>query len=288
MSSVHEYINGTFPVDGRYFSDLTQEEKENFLKYEVAIIDLDLPQDDPTIIEIFKRLNRTFYALSAIEKLSTEYGSSEYMLVAKMLCGELQNDVDETPAMKIKNVAPELKREDPNISEDFFEWGNKQKIDAFLELILESPIFTKYEIQRQVHLAYTLNLMSTIVFENFYNRNDRIEPYLDEYSEQFELKDNVVARLNNAANIFNNFRFAANSAWYSKSNAFSLTVALDLYSDGIAKASKKGLRDLKDELVGFLEAQPEDYALAAREAVNNTKQRILRHNAIAVIIERYL
>ena len=42
MNSIVEYIEGDFEVDGRKYNDLTATEKESFLKYEIAIIDLDL------------------------------------------------------------------------------------------------------------------------------------------------------------------------------------------------------------------------------------------------------
>src|SRR5438034_6514299 len=64
MNAIKEFIEGGFDVDGESYANLTPAQKEKFLKYEIAIIDLDLPQEHPTIIEIFKRLNRTFYALS--------------------------------------------------------------------------------------------------------------------------------------------------------------------------------------------------------------------------------
>ena len=87
MSTIKEFIEDKFSVDGSKYSQLSPIEKEIFLKYEIAIIDLDLQQEDPQIIEIFKRLNRTFYALSMIEKLSTEYRSSEFMLPRGTTCG---------------------------------------------------------------------------------------------------------------------------------------------------------------------------------------------------------
>jgi uncharacterized protein with ParB-like and HNH nuclease domain len=90
MSTIKEFIEDRFAADDKKYSQLTPEEKAVFLKYEIAIIDLDLEQDNPQVIEIFKRLNRTFYALSLIEKLSTEFGSSEFMLTAKLLSGELR------------------------------------------------------------------------------------------------------------------------------------------------------------------------------------------------------
>lgn len=125
MNAIIQFIDGEFAVDGKKYSGLTPQEKEDFLKYEVAIINLDLPQEDPKITEIFQRLNRTFYALSTIEKLANEFGSSEFMLVAKLLCGELKDENEEL------NVDPHLYRNDPNITQEFTNWGNDQDVTNY-------------------------------------------------------------------------------------------------------------------------------------------------------------
>jgi hypothetical protein len=282
MSTIVEYLSDKFEVEDRKYSDLTQIEKEEFLKFEIAIIDLDLPQSDPKIKEIFQRLNRTFYALSQIEKMSSEYASSEYMLVAKMMCGELRN-VDDPESDE--NIDPEIYKSDPNISKDFIEWGNAVDADEFIKFIAEGPIFTVYEIQRQVHLAYTLNLMSTIE-SDFYNRNEQLQPNLYTYSDEYSDKDDMVEKLNWAAKTVVDLKLPANSPWYSKSNAFTLLIALVRNFSAIKGASKAKIKLLSTALKAFLENPPEDYALAAREAVNNKRQRLDRNEAVEGIINQ--
>lgn len=276
MNAITEFIEGAYEVDGLSYADLSPKEKEKFLKYEIAIIDLDLSQDDPDIIEIFKRLNRTFYALSNIEKLSTEFGSSEFMLVAKLLCGELQGDSD----MK-HNVDRGLYRIDPNITEDFTEWANEQDISDYMKFVLESPIFTKYEISRQVHLMFTLNLMATSLF-GLYARNEQVVPHLDEHADDFAKKDDVINGLRKAARSYNRLKFATTSPWHSKSNAFSLFAIIERRYDELSNVATK---DMKNILVNFFRSMPEDYALAAREAVNNKKQRIFRDDCISDLLD---
>lgn len=280
MSTIVEFLSDKFEVEEKRYSDLTQTEKEEFLKFEIAIIDLDLPQTDPKIKEIFQRLNRTFYALSQIEKMSSEYASSEYMLVAKMLCGELR-DVDDPESDK--NINPELYKNDPNISREFIKWGNAVNVDEFIKFIVEGPIFTVYEIQRQVHLAYTLNLMSTIESE-FYNRNEQLQPNLFLNSDEYSGKDNIAEKLNWAAKIVADLKLPTSSPWYSKSNAFTLLIALVRNYPSIDGASKSKIKSLATSLKFFLENPPEDYALAAREAVNNKRQRLDRNDAVQEII----
>lgn len=276
MNAIREFVNDEFEVDGRYYSDLTKGEKENFLKYEVAIIDLDLAQDDQKILDIFTRLNRTFYALSTIEKLSTEYGSSEFMLVAKMLCGELQDE-----DAREQNIDSGLIGKDPNITKDFVVWGNKQQISEFQSLILDSPIFTKYEIARQVHLMFTLNLMATLLV-GVYARNEQIVPHLNTYADNFDARSELVNRLEKAAEVVNKLKLTNSSPWFSKSNIFSLIVSVDEVAE---KIPLKLGREFRQRFIDFLDNAPEDYSLAAREAVNNKRQRLLRNDYIKNIIE---
>ncbi|MDO8065643.1 DUF262 domain-containing protein [Janthinobacterium sp. SUN206] len=284
MNTIVEYLADKFEVDERKYSDLTQTEKEDFLKFEIAIIDLDLPQNDPKIKEIFQRLNRTFYALSQIEKISSEYASSEYMLVAKMMCGELRDLED---GSSDKNIDPDLYKSDPNISKNFIKWGNLVKADKFIKFIVEGPIFSVYEIQRQVHLAYTLNLISTIE-SDFYNRNEQLQPNLFNYADEYPNKDEVVNKLNWAAKIISDLKLPESSPWYSKSNAFTLLIALVRNFESIDGISKVKLRSLSTALKTFLETPPDDYALAAREAVNNKRQRMDRNDAVEDIINEAL
>jgi hypothetical protein len=256
MTTIKEFIEDRFPVDGHKYSDLKPSEKESFLKYEIAIIDLDLQQDDPQIIEIFKRLNRTFYALSTIEKLSTEYGSSEFMLVAKLLSGELKKFPDDDEL-----IAPDRHEYDPNITPTFTTWAGAQKINAYLRLVLESTIFTKYEVSRQVHLMFTLNIMATLI-DGYYARNDSATRFLDTRSDNFPEKQKVVERIERAA-----------AFWYSKSNAFTLLVTLGQFTDELEAVNFPALKRV---LLEFADNPPADYGLAAKEGVNNRKERLLR------------
>jgi hypothetical protein len=267
MTTIKEYLEDSFVVDGKRYSDLSLQEKEAFLKYEIAIIDLDLQQNDPQIIEIFKRLNRTFYALSTIEKLSTEFGSSEFMLVAKLLAGELRDDPDAD-----EMIAPDRHEYDPNVSPVFIDWAQGKRVKSYTRLILDSTIFTKYEISRQVHLMFTLNVMATCL-DGYYNRNESATRFLDSKAQNFPERDVVVAKIEAAAAYFNRLRFRAGSFWYNKSNAFTLLITLAEFH---AELERFDLSSLRLSLIHFGENPPSDYGLAAKEGVNNKKERVLR------------
>lgn len=276
MSTIREFLNNVFAVDGQCYKDLSQGEKEAFLKYEIALIDLDLEQSDPKIIEIFKRLNRTFYALSAIEKMSSEYGSSEFMLLAKLICGELRDE--ETPPGL--NVSPTRHKNDPNVSREFTDWANDTKIDSIVRVILEMADFSKYEVQRQVHLMFALNLMATFL-TGIYARNEQVQPLLDEYSEALPNRDELLFRLNAAADRVLKLKLPGDGPWYSKSNTFSLLVAVDEVGAAL-KATKPP--EVKKRLTQFFSALPDDYALAAKEAVNNKRERLLRNKYLVGLL----
>jgi hypothetical protein len=268
LTSIKQFVvDDAFEVDGRRFSQMTAAEKEEFLKYEVAVIDLDLSHDDAQVIEIFKRLNRTFYALSNIEKQATEFASSEFMLVAKLLCGELQDEAG------VHNVDPSFAAgEDPNVSPIFAKWANSTRIEAYRGYVLESEIFTKQEIARQVHLAYTLNVMSTALV-GFYNRNDAVRDHLELYAESFPERDELVERVNAAAKAIRSLRLKQKAFWYSKSNSFSL---LKVMYDYVPRLDRVDLKRLKGELEAFSKMPSAEYSLAAKEAVNNKRERTVR------------
>jgi hypothetical protein len=277
MSTIKEFIEDRFAADDKKYSQLTPEEKAVFLKYEIAIIDLDLEQDNPQVIEIFKRLNRTFYALSLIEKLSTEFGSSEFMLTAKLLSGELR----EGPGAE-DLIDPGRHEYDPNITPSFAEWAAKQEIHEYLKLVLESSVFTKYEVARQVHLMFTLNVMATGL-DGYYARNDGATRYIDARADSFPERQGLLEMIEEAAGFFNRLRFRANSFWYAKSNTFTLLMTLCEYR---SKLDKSVLIPLKTELTLFAENPPEDYALAAREGVNNRKERLVRATFVRGILTK--
>ena len=277
MTSIKQFIDGKIEVDGRTYMQLSSEEKERFLKYEIAVIDLDIANDDPRVIDIFTRLNRTFYSLTNIERISTEYASSEMILVAKLLAGELteiNSDFD--------NKDEDIMANDPNLTAEFVQWAKRQKLNNFHNWIIELPIFTKYEISRQVHLMFVLNVISTILV-GYYSRNEAITTLLEQYADALPEKDTIVQGLNEAASILVKARFSKDSYWFNKANSFSLILIL---YDFVIKGEIFDSRILKQELEIFEKDSLADYSLAAREAVNNKRERLLRKNYLEQIVLR--
>ncbi|RDF32196.1 DUF262 domain-containing protein, partial [Acinetobacter baumannii] len=69
--------------------DLDDIERTNFLKYEIAVIELDLENDDLQVQEIFERINRTANSLRGIEKQASHYATSDFMLTANLLSDQI-------------------------------------------------------------------------------------------------------------------------------------------------------------------------------------------------------
>ncbi len=267
MNSIIGYIDGEFSVDNKYFNDLSRQEKDNFLTYEIAIIELQLEANDNEIKEIFKRLNRTFYSLTNIERLSTEYAPSEMMLVAKLL---------------VKDIEPRLPREhsiDPTIPDSFISWAMKKKVIDFNKLILEGNIFTTYEVARKVPLQITLNILGTIE-RGFFVRNIPAE-MLDDYSDDYPDKEIVIERLERIAKFYLDMSFEPNSYWINKANFFSLII---FFYQNYELVLTRDPFDIKESLIRFEENLPDEYKLAAKEAVNNKKERITRNNYLTNLL----
>lgn len=270
MNAILEFLSGDLKVDGKYFSDLSSIEKEHFLKYEVPVIDLDLAEGDPEIIAVFTRLNRTFYSLSKIEKLATEYAPSEFMFVAKLLSNQVN----------LATESEEPLKKDPNVPEDLYLWSAKQKVKHFQNWLANTNIFSSYESSRKVPLMFTLNLMSTYI-GGFFNRNQLTETYLEALKEDFDDKNALIKDFEKIAKFILDLDLPENSYWYNKSNAFSLFMGL---STNVKKLSSINKLNLRKRLIDFENNIPKDYSLSAKEAVNNLKERGLRHDYVLTLI----
>jgi len=273
-NAIIDYVDNKFSAKGRYFRDLSPEEKSEFLKYEIAVVELDLDNDSPHVLEIFKRLNRTANSLTTIEKLASEYAPTEYMYVARLLA----NDTD--PQEVQADLEDEDWRIDPNLPPELIEWAKKKPISNFSELVNSLEVFSEREIARKVHLMYVLNIMSTIL-SGFFNRNERTSTLLEDYKDDFDGKDAVYDLTCSALATAKNLELEKHSFWAAKANFFSLLVA-------IAKRIETGqpidIQETRNNLMKYAAKPDDDYSLAAREAVNNKKERQLRNGYVASLL----
>lgn len=272
-NAILKFIKNEFPVKNRYFNELSPDEKNDFFKYEIALIELDLENDDPVVKEIFQRINRTSNSLTTIEKLASEYSTSEFLLVARLLCNSI--DINRKLSDDEGGEYSDFK-EDPNIPESFYVWANTKKVKAFQRLISNKKIYTAMDIQRKVHLMHVLNLMSTYLF-SFFNRNEKSFLALDELSINFDKKDELVDVFEERANLILKMRL--DNFWFKKANIFSLIIAL-----ATANLDDIAVEKLEENLNIFALNPGDEYKLAAAEAVNNKKERLFRHNAILQLV----
>lgn len=271
-NAIIEYIDDVFAVDGKLYSDLNDDQKSEFLKYEVAVIELDLENDDPKVQEIFQRINRTSNSLTSIEKMASEFSTSYYMLVAKLLSDQI--DLNKSNIDDFK--------EDPNIPEDFYQWARNKKVAKFVQLVTKKGVFTPREISRKVHLMHVLNIVSSLLV-GFYNRNEKTVENLNDYAEVFDEKDRIIEILEQSADLVLKLRLKNKSYFYNKANLYSLVVAV---ASALERGENVRVDTLKVELENFEADIPEDYKLAATEAVNSTRARQLRNTYISRIVQR--
>ncbi|WP_437884466.1 DUF262 domain-containing protein [Pseudomonas sp. LRF_L74] len=270
-NAIVDFIDGVFEIEGSHYQDLKDEEKSEFLKYEIAVIELDLENDDPKIIEIFQRINRTSNSLTSIEKASTQYSSSEFMCVGKLLTDELYFPDEAESELHI----------DPNIPDSFIKWATPKKVQKYRKLILDKRIFTARELSRKVHLMHTLNIMSTLI-AGYFNRNEKTNDLLDDYAYEFNEKDKIVDLIENAAKLILATKPSGKTYWLNKANIFTLIVCL---CQAIQENKKIAPEKLSEKLKEFEKNLPTDYKLAATEAVNGTRARALRGDYINKIIQ---
>lgn len=270
LTAIQDYVRGALTVDDQIFGDLDKNEKENFLKYQIPIIDLDIKHDEPLLKEVFHRLNRTFYALSTIEKQSTEFATSEMMIVAKVLCDQFFiYEEDKDGELTMRDI-------DPLISKDIVKKAKSLVVEKFQNLILNGEVFSSHEISRKVPLSFVLHLLATCTI-GWYNRNSGVRQLLDNDEFSFEHYSELSDRLEKIADFLLRAKLKSGSYWYNKANFFSLVILLNERFDELPTLKPTKFRTTLEKLEK--ELSPE-YLLAAKEAVNNKRERIIRHEAL--------
>ena len=272
-NAIIEFVDNKFELDGHFFKNLNEQEKTEFLKYEIAIVELDLENDDPLIKEVFARVNRTSNSLTTIEKLTSEYASTEYMFTARLLSGDIEfpGETDDEADWRI----------DPNTPQELYVWARTlSNSNIFSDEFIKLGVFSEREISRRVHVMYVLNIMSTVI-TGFFNRNERTMELLNDYSQNFPDKDLFVGIFAFVGALLRDLNIQSENFWTAKANFFSLSVAL---ANAVIERKTLDIAKTKQALSRFSENTPEDYALAAREAVNNKREREIRDKYVSKLL----
>lgn len=295
--AIVSYIDNDFSVDGRFFREFSEDEKSKFFKYEIPVCELDLLNDDKRVLEIFKRINRTSNSLTGIEKQASEYGASYYMLVCKLLTGQIlslteveniddfivnenESEEDDLTLDLAEVPSKENFRIDPNVPDDFITWAKTIDCTYYKSLINSPDIFTPLEISRKVNLQYTLNILTTYL-AGFYNRNKLVNNYLADYIDEFPQKNEIVSHFNRVAEFYIKLNLEETSIWFKKANFFSLFLVFSNNYDYILE-NKELIKKNLDSFENL--PQYKEYQILAKEGVNNLKERRLRNEYIESFI----
>ncbi|MGX0965723.1 hypothetical protein AB7M63_006172 [Bradyrhizobium japonicum] len=287
LNAIRDFVDGKLDFEGKLFKELSPKEREDFLKYEVAVIDFDLDAGDARLKDVFHRLNRTYYSLSAIEKLASEYSASEFMLVARVLCGEIIEAAPEEDELgdvgseddSEEPIPANIFSRDPGVDSETWQWLLSKTGGPFTELIRSKEIFSSFEFDRKVPLMFTLNLMCTYM-AGYYQRNDRVRKFLEERVSSFPERDEVIDAINAAGSYIDTMALPVGSMWWNKANFFTLVSELSRLPNLMKQSPEKA----KDKLMDFAADVPPAYALAAREAVGRKAQREFRGQTVRTLL----
>lgn len=256
VTTLYQYFSGStelkLPKQIRPYSELSKDEKENFLQYDVVVRDLG-KVDLALIREVFRRINATKYALNAMEIHNARY-EGEY------------KDFAEQVAQK-----------------PFFD---------------NHKIFSATEIRRMQDTKYALTIVTTIL-STYFNRDDEIENYLNQYNDEFHLRGDMDKEIELVLSFIEKMNFQPTSRVWQKSDLFTLIIEIHkalvkqhLHLDSSKLASK--LTSFYDSVANYDNAtranKPDigKYHKSALQATNDRSNRITRGEIISNVIKSSL
>lgn len=109
--------------------------------------------------------------------------------------------------------------------------------------------------------------------------NSKVKELLEAHNDVFTIADDLIGVLNSAAIYINSLNLDDKSIWWNKANFFTLVIEVVSNIKGLLEP------DLASGALGQLgQNLPSQYVLAAREAVNNRPQRLLRGRHVAAAL----
>ncbi len=185
------------------FSELNEDEKRDFLNYEVSIRYLK-GVDKAQIKDIFQRINNTEYSLNTMERLNAQWGDSEFVCYAKQLIEE---------DLTIDSELLEFRMSDLDRNE-------------FLSFFHDNNVFTDNDNSRMLSLQLILTLISTLVKGEYFRRNDETQSYIELYNDCFDVAPELTRRLKSVVSFVSELKLESKSYWFNKANIFTLIVEL--------------------------------------------------------------
>jgi len=273
LSTIVDYIKG----DGDFrdqkkiqsFDSLSTEAKKNFLNYLVSVRDLKNIDED-IMKDIFQRINNTEYSLNAIEKTNAQYGDSEFIIFCKQLFDNEFN-IDE----KFTDVIIDPAKR--NIILNFFNY---------------SEVFSDNDKKRMADLQFIMTLIATIMENDYFSRNSKVNKYIKDYNEDFPDYKNIESLLFISIEFLNKSELNQKSYWFNKSNLFTLIIEitkiikadvdLNILDHTKIKESLNAFEEKsrkyfsKDRDMEGLTSEDIEYIQGAKEAVNEKNIREIR------------
>ncbi|MCL9656271.1 DUF262 domain-containing protein [Pseudomonas protegens] len=221
LSAIKDYIEGTdvfaeAKLTIKKFSQLEPTEKAAFLNYEVSVRYLKNSTEEQTK-EIFQRINKTDYALNKIERFNAQWGDSEFVCFAKQM---LDNEYD--------NSEVSYKIQPKNIEEiQKFFFG-------------PDPIFTESNTARMTDLQYFLVILATIVSEEYFQRNNKVEELVEAFNDSFTQAEEIEQQLTDVIKFIDSLSLPRATTWLNKTNLFTLII--ELYKYELSELNQEKLR----------------------------------------------
>lgn len=210
LTTIVDYIQGRNDFTDQKiitsFDDLKEQEKRDFLNYQITVKDLkDLTREN--IIEVFKRINSTNYSLNTNEVLNAEYGGGEFAIFCKMLA-------DKNYEPRINETSIEIEQTQRELVNNFF---------------LVNNIFSNNDIKRMFDSQFIMLISATILEGNYFSRSSKINEYLEKYNDDFIIYKDILRNLISALNQIEKLGFSVKSYWFNKANLFTLIIELIKY-----------------------------------------------------------
>lgn len=273
LTTIQDYINGedVFAQDAGVplFKQLSTEQKEDFLNYEVSVRYLKNATIEQ-IKEIFQRINRTDYALNKMERFHAVWGESELVCLAKQIVEvdlEINTDV----------LAYKLQDEDRRWLLSFFISGSDDR----------EGLFSDAEISRMLSLQFALVLLTTLIRGEYFHRNNEIEAAVKNYNDLVPDAPIIVAQLVNSTRAISGMGLNQDSIWLRQSSLLNLICELakrDISRINIQSLALE-LKSIEQKIADAPnDAELVQYLSYTREAVNEKRARVFRGQFISKII----
>lgn len=295
LESIFKFLKNDFQWEGKYFKDLTNKEKDQILNFSIPIIQIFLkPNDVEKIKEIFRRLNTNSRNLNKIEKEATRLLEYDFMILCKVLANIIKLDEFENYKKEIDEL---FKNDDDDVNEISISEEEKITINpevndiisnndiSFIQKLFldKNLIFSEYEIGRQVHLQYLLNILGSIILNKIINRN-LSEADIISISEAFLLysvKEKTEEYNNVCRKLYSLLKKEElDKFWISKYNLYSLSY-LFLKNEQIMNLS---VSEITDKLNTFCKSEDfNDYRRFVQERGNDKVTREKRNNILEKI-----